>query len=205
MKNLMVVCFAMFMALDVYAQAPEVEETPQEPVWTLGVLSDLGMVFKGREGNHTNAVINLGLALIADVDVSDKWRLGFGIGIPSGAAAPSLNIPLSARLMPFGARNSGIYLQGQIVPTYGHGTPCVFDDRCDIPFPNKDEGRHYSALGVIGKVGGGFQINFRPVWFFLDGAISTAYFKGLETDDGYAIDDGIYIGGEMALGLRFPF
>jgi hypothetical protein len=39
---------------------------------------------------------------------------------------------------------------------------------------------------------------------FIDGAINAGLFKGIETEEGHALDDGLYLGGEMTIGLRFP-
>jgi len=143
------------------------------------------------------------LAFLVDFDVSDRLRLGFGVGIPS-TIAPSLSIPLSARFYPFGWRSSGVYLQAQMTPLLTYGSPCAWSEDCDVPFPDIDEDRLYRAVGVAGKAGAGVQINWKPVWVYLDAAIMAGPFKGLETNDGYKMSDGIYAGAEMTLGVRFP-
>lgn len=182
---------------------PAVAAEP-EHTWTLGGNSDIGMMFKGRpETQKINMIGAVGLYLLADVDVSDKWRLGVGIGAPT-LAAPTVAVPMSARFHPWGWNQSGWYWQAQLTPMIALGTPCAWDDDCDVPFPNLEEGRLYRAAGAAGKLGGGVQINWQPVWLFMDASINAGLFKGLKTDDGFALDDGLYLGGEMTIGLRFP-
>lgn len=193
----------MLIGISVAAETPPDEEV-QETVWTLGGYWDLGLLARG-ENEQTAVVGNVGVGMVADLDVSERVRLGFGVGIPSLAAAFNLHVPITLRFFPFGANESGIYGQLGIVPTYALGTPCWGRGPCETtPGPDADTGRLYHVLGVIAKAGFGGQINFSPVWIFLDASIGAGYFLGLETEDGYSMPDGLYIGGEMVLGFRIP-
>lgn len=184
--------------------APSAWATQPEKTWTLGGNSDIGMMFKGRpDADRTNMIGAVGLYVLADVDVSENWRLGFGLGAPTIEAA-TVAVPLSARYHPWGWQQSGWYWQAQLTPMIALGTPCAWDDSCELPFPNIDQGRLYRAAGAAAKLGGGVQINWQPVWLFMDASINAGLFKGLKTDDGFALDDGLYLGGEMTIGLKFP-
>ncbi len=198
MRCVVLVVLMMF-SIPAFAQ----DAPPADRVWTIGGGTDLGVMFKNRFPGTANMLASIGLAFLVDFDVSDHLRLGFGVGIPS-KAGPSLSIPLSARFHPFGWRSSGVYLQAQMTPMLTYGTPCAWSSECDVPLPDIDEGRLYRAVGVAAKAGVGVQINWEPVWVYLDAAIMGGPFKGLETDDGYKVSDGIYAGAEMTLGLRFP-
>lgn len=184
-----------------YAE-PHQEESPT--IWTLGGYTDLGIVAKNRIPGKANMLLNMGLGVAFDVDVSKRWRLGAGAGLAVPAETFSLAVPLSARFFPFGAKESGIYFPLQLTPAYTIGTPCAFARECDIPFPNEDGNGLYRAFALYAKAGIGFQINFSTVWLFLDGSISSAAVYGIETKGGYKVSDGIYVGGEMALGVRVP-
>lgn len=198
MRNAVLI-FLVFFATPVFAD----EISSGEEIWTIGGGSDLGVMFKNRDAGTSNMLASIGLAFLVDVDVSERLRLGFGLGITS-TIGPSISIPLSARFFPFGARRSGIYVQAQMTPMLAYGSPCAWSHECDVPFPDIDEGRLYRAVGVAGKAGAGIQINWRPVWVYLDAAIMGGPFIGLETKDGDKLTDGIYAGAEMTLGVRFP-
>ena len=178
--------------------------TSSTSIWTLGGYTDLGIVAKNRVPGKANMLLNMGLGVVFDVDVSKRWRLGAGAGLAVPAETFSLAVPLSARFFPFGAKESGVYFPLQLTPAYTIGTPCAFERECDIPFPNEDGNGLYRALAIYAKAGVGFQINFSAVWLFLDGSISSAAVYGIETKGGYKVSDGIYVGGEMALGVRVP-
>lgn len=191
----------VLMLFSVPAFADDAPSTDR--VWTIGGGSDVGIMFKNRYPGAVNMLASIGLAFLVDFDVSEQVRLGFGLGIPS-TFAPSVSVPLSARFHPFGWRGTGVYLQAQMTPMLTYGTPCAWSHDCDVPFPDIDEGRLYRAVGVAGKVGAGIQINWKPVWAYVDAAIIGGPFKGLETADGYKMSDGIYAGAEMTVGVRFP-
>lgn len=173
--------------------------------WTLGGYSDLGIMVKPGDPDveRTDMVGSIGLGLLVDFDVSEHVRVGFGLGAPT-IEAWTVSIPLSVRYHPWGWAQSGLYFQGQLTPQVTLGTPCAWRDGCEVPYPNIDDGRLYRAIGAAAKGGLGFQINWTSVWFFMDTAINSGYFVGLETSDGHALSDGLYFGGEMTLGLRFP-
>jgi hypothetical protein len=191
------------LSLPVRAYAePHPEESPT--IWTLGGYTDLGIVAKNRIPGKANMLLNMGLGVAFDVDVSKRWRVGAGAGLAVPAETFSLALPLSARFFPFGAKKSGVYIPLQLTPAYTIGTPCAFARECDIPYPNEDGNGLYRALALYAKAGVGFQINFSAVWLFLDGSISSAAVYGIETKAGYKVSDGIYFGGEMALGVRVP-
>jgi len=205
MHRLLLVLGFLFSSDIAFGQPAEPAESTSG-IWTLGGFADGGFVAKRRSTHPaSNLVLNLGIGFLVDLDVSSKWRLGLGIGLPSANIAPNFSVPLSARFFPFGATNSGVYLQGQLVPTFALGTPCAFGQGCDIPRPSVDANRLYRVVGVIGKTGVGFQINFQPVWIYTDIAVSTAVFKALRTNDGYKMEDGFYWGGEFTMGFRIPF
>ncbi|MEZ4459357.1 MAG: hypothetical protein R3E66_06440 [bacterium] len=188
----------MLMLVATSATAQESEST-----WTVGGNTDIGLMFKNRSPGVANMAGSLGLSILSDVDTSENVRLGFGAGIPS-TIAPSLSLTANAKYYPFGWKSSGVYLQGQITPMYTYGTPCAWSETCDVPFPDRDAGRLYAVAGVVGKAGAGVQVNFAPVWVYLDTAMLGGLFKGIETDAGDQMSDGLYLGGEMTIGLRFP-
>ncbi len=198
MRNAILIFLVLF-SMPAFAD----ENPPAEKVWTIGGGSDLGVLFKNRFPGTSNMLASIGLAFLVDVDVSEKLRLGFGLGITS-TVGPSVSVPLSARFFPFGANDSGIYLQAQMTPMLAYGSPCAWSHECDVPYPEVDEGRLYRAVGVAAKGGAGIQINWKPVWVYLDAAVIGGPFIGLETKDGDKLTDGIYAGAEMTLGLRFP-
>jgi len=192
-----VLIFLMLLSMPAFAS-----DTPpaDAKVWTL-----VGSVNALALGRDRDAILALGAAFQAEVDVTENIRLGFGLGMPTAVGIQrdslSLSVPLSARIHPSGWRDSGFYLLAQMTPMYAQGTLCVIAEHCqDLP----DDPASYQIYGLAVKGGLGAQINFKPAWIFFDLGYVAGPFKGIEASNGYQMSDGTYTGIEVALGVKIP-